>query len=173
MSILPESAKNYIGMESRVEVACDPIERGAVRRYAQAIMDEDPIFHSDCEENRRYGGSIAPPLYPTHLFRRPFGAADPIQANAHNPHYDGSIGSLGLPAIEPLKDYTLLNGGSEVEFFKYARHGESVTMLSRYADILEKNTSKGPIILVIIESEFRDGQGDLLVRTRRTQIRRR
>lgn len=173
MSILLESVKRYIGIESKPELACDVVERGSVRRYSQAIMDEDPIFNADCEGNTRYGGCVAPPLYPTHLFRRPFGDPDPIQENAHDPSYDGSIGSLGLPAIEPLKDYALLNGGSEVEFFRYARHGESITMQSRYADILERETSKGPIILVIIESEFRNEKGDLLIRTRRTQIRRR
>ena len=44
MSILPEAAKKYIGLTSEKEIACDPVERGAVRRYAQAIMDEDPIY---------------------------------------------------------------------------------------------------------------------------------
>jgi hypothetical protein len=44
MSILPEAAKAYIGVQAEVEVACDCVERGAVRRYAQAIMDAGPIF---------------------------------------------------------------------------------------------------------------------------------
>ncbi len=175
MSILPEAAKKYIGIQSETEIACDSVERGAVRRYAQAIMDEDPIFHGSCANNERYGGAVAPPLYPTHLFRRPFGVPDPIQANARNPDFDGIVAATstaGLPEIEPLKGFALLNGGTEIEFFRYARHGETVTLKSRYADIAEKETSKGPIILVITESEYRNGQGDLLVRTKRTQIRR-
>ena len=172
MPILPDDARKYIGLQSRTEIACDPVERGAVRRYAQAIMDEDPIFDTACANNERYGGAVAPPLYLTHLFRRSFGTPDPIQANARNPDFDGSIGSAGLPEIEPLMGFALLNGGTEIEFFRYARHDETVTVSSRYADISEKETSKGPIILVIIESEYRDGQGDLLIRTRRTQIRR-
>jgi len=45
-------------------------------------------------------------------------------------------------------------------------------MKSRYSDIVEKQTSKGLIILVVIESEYRNEKNDLLIRVRRTQIRR-
>ena len=34
-------------METELQLACDPVERGAVRRYAQAIMDPDPIYMQD------------------------------------------------------------------------------------------------------------------------------
>src|SRR5512140_3112594 len=114
MSTLAEACRKYIGVESEPELACDPVERGAVRRYAQAIMDEDPIFALPCANNARYGGPVAPPLYPTHLMRRPFGAPDPIQDNARNPEFDGLslTATSGLPEIEPLKGYALLNGGS-------------------------------------------------------------
>jgi len=175
MSALTESLKKYIGLKSETDVACDTVERGAVRRYAQAIQNEDPIFNAPCETNARYGGPVAPPLFPTHMFRRPFGTPDPIQDNVNNPDFDGIVAatsSQGLPAIEPLKGYALLNGGSEIEFFRYARHGETVKLQSRYADIIEKETSKGPMILVITESEYRTPEGELLIRTRRTQIRR-
>ena len=157
MSALSESLKKYIGLQSETEVACDTVERGGVRRYAQAIMNEDPIFARPCENNVRFGGPVAPPLF------------------ANNPDFDGIVAATsaqGLPALEPLEGYALLNGGSEIEFFRYARHGETVKLTSRYADITEKETSKGPIVLVVIESEYCNGEGDLLIRTRRTQIRR-
>ena len=48
----------------------------------------------------------------------------------------------------------------------FARGSGTVT------DIVEKETSKGPIVLVVTESEYRTGAGELLIRTRRTQIRR-
>ena len=169
-----EACQKYIGIESEMELACDPVERGAVRRYAQAIMDEDPIFSAPCSNNERYGGPVAPPLYPTNMLRRPFGAPDPIQDTARNPDFDGlSLSSTGgLPEIEPLKGYALLNGGSEIELFRYARHGETVTVKSRYADITQKETSKGTMVFVVLESEYRNGAGELLLRARRTHIRR-
>jgi acyl dehydratase len=173
-SIVPEACNRYIGMESTTEVACDPVERGAVRRFAQAIMDEDPIYWEPTKNNERFGGPVAPPLYTAHIFRRPFGTEDPLTRNAHNPDFDGlgATASQGLPELEPLKGYALLNGGIEVEFLRYARHGETVSLKSRYASITGKETSKGPMIFVVIESEYRTGGGELLIRTRRTQIRR-
>ena len=174
MSTPAEACQKYVGIESEIELACDPVERGAVRRYAQAIMDEDPIFAEPCANNARYGGPVAPPLYPTHMMRRPFGAPDPIQDNARNPDFDGlSLSATGgLPEIEPLKGYALLNGGSEIELFRYARHGATVTVKSRYADITQKETSKGTMVFVVLESEYRNGAGELLLRARRTHIRR-
>ena len=61
---------------------------------------------------------------------------------------------------------------SESEFFRYARHGETVTVQSRYASITEKETSKGPMVLVVTESDYCTGEGELLVKVRRTTIRR-
>jgi hypothetical protein len=168
-----EAARKYIGIQSEKEVACDPVERGAVRRYAQAIMDNDPIYWEPCEGNARYGGPVAPPIFPTHMLRRSFGALDPIQEHARDPDFDGtSRSSQGLPRIEPLNGLSLLNGGSEIEFFRYARHGETVTVQSRYASISEKETSKGPIVLVVIESNYCNGEGEILMKVRQTIIRR-
>jgi acyl dehydratase len=174
MALLPEAAKKYIGLQSETEIACDPVERGAVRRYAQAIMDEDPIFSEACPNNARFGGPVAPPLYPTHMFRRAFGKPDPLQERARDPDFDGlgATSAQGLPELEPMKHLALLNGGSEIEFFRYARHGETVKLRSRYVDIVEKETSKGPMIFVIIETEYRNGDDELLMKVRRTLIRR-
>ncbi len=174
MALLTEGLKKYIGMQSETEVACDPVERGAVRRYAQAIMDEDPIFAEGCANNERFGGPVAPPLFPTHMFRRAFGISDPIQLRARDPEFDGlgATSAQGLPELVPIKHLALLNGGSEIEFFRYARHGETVRLRSRYADIVEKETSKGPMLFVTIETEYRNGEDELLMKVRRTLIRR-
>ncbi len=108
------------------------------------------------------------------MFRRAFGAPDPLQLRARDPEFDGlgASSAQGLPELEPIKHLALLNGGSEIEFFRYARHGESVRLRSRYADIVEKETSKGPMLFVTIETEYRNGEGELLMSARRTLIRR-
>ena len=173
MAVLPDAAKAYIGVQAEDEIACDTVERGAVRRYSQAIMDDDPIFWQDGAASERYGGPVAPALFPTHMFRRPFGTPDPVRENAHDPNYDGSTKLRGgLPEIEPLKDFSVMNGGSEIEFYRYARHGETVKIRARYADIVEKQSSKGPIILVISETDYLNGDDELLMRARHTRIRR-
>ncbi len=173
MALLTDAAKAYIGIESTLEWACDPVERGAVRRYAQAIMDEDPIYQADNDTNQRYGGAVAPPLFPSHLFRRAFGTTDPIQDYAADPHFDGAQKVRGgLPEIEPLKHLAVMNGGSEIEFYRYACYQERVKLRSRYADIVEKESSKGPIILVYTETDYLTANDELLMRVRHTRIRR-
>ena len=109
MSAFSESLKKYVGMRSETEIACDPVEQGAVRRYAQAIMYDDPIFAKPCPNNERYGGPVAPPLFPTHLFRRPMGTEDPIQANARNQE---SVSYTNLTLPTKRKGYSTCVSGS-------------------------------------------------------------
>lgn len=172
LGMITDDVRAYIGPWSEVEIACDPVEQGAVRRFAQAIMDDDPDYGPDTDAGGRYGGPVAPPLFPNHMMRRPFGTPDPIQEHAADPGFDGAVPGQGLPVIRPLAHLPVLNGGSEFEFFRYARFGETVTVRQRYADIHEKQTGKGTMILVVIETELHTGAGDLLLRARRTLIRR-
>ncbi|MEL0107703.1 MAG: MaoC family dehydratase N-terminal domain-containing protein [Rhodospirillaceae bacterium] len=174
MSLLTPELKACIGLESEIEVACDAVERGAVRRYSQAIMDDDPNYHDEeLTKSSRYGAPVAPPLLPMYIFRRDFGTPDPIQENATNPDFDGIVGATvqGLPPL-PLDNYALLNAGSEVEFFRYPNHGEKITAKNRYNDIIEKDSRSGPMLLVFIETEYRNEDGELLMRVIKTHIRR-
>jgi len=172
MALLTDEVRSYIGREGPIFGACDAVEAGAVRRYAQAIMDPDPAYASD-QEGVRYGGAVAPPLYPSFMFRTPFDAPDVLTERAHDPDFDGIVMGVGngLPEL-PLHGLALLNGGAEVEFLAYARHGERVLQKSRFADIQEKQTKSGPMLLVIIETEFTNEAGQLLLRSRKTIIRR-
>ncbi|MBU1361369.1 MAG: MaoC family dehydratase N-terminal domain-containing protein [Gammaproteobacteria bacterium] len=172
-SLLTPEILAYVGLSNAPELACDPVEQGAVRRFAQAIMDADPDYGPAASHDAPWGGPIAPPLFANHAIRRPFGAPDMVQDRAGDPHFDGSGGQPGgLPPIEPLKDFAVLNGGAEFELYRYARHGEHIRVTQRYADITEKLSSKGSMILVTVEAEFRTGDDELLLRARRTLIRR-
>jgi N-terminal half of MaoC dehydratase len=174
MALLTDEVRRFIGVESETDEACDPVETGAVRRFSQAIMDQDEIYAPGGDAGAaRYGGPVAPLFFPSFMFRRPFGTPDPITERASDPHFDGLVASSdnGLPEL-PLRGLALLNGGAEVEFYRYARHGEVVIQKSKYADISERESRNGPMLLVIIETEYRTKSGDLLSRIRRTIIRR-
>jgi hypothetical protein len=173
VSLLTDEVRSYIGRQGTQETACDTVEQGAIRRYAQAYMDSSRRF-VDASGDARFEGPVAPPLYPMNMFRQAFGAPDPLAERARDPHFDGIVGSTaqGLPALPLPPGTTLLNAGTEIELFSYARVGEAVTAVSRYAGITEKTTSKGTMLLVVIETEYRSGTGGLLLRVRKTQIRR-
>ncbi len=175
MSLLTDEVRALIGAESSVETACDIVERGAVRRYVQAYMDDDPMFYSDdATKALPWRVPVAPPLFPMNIFRQPFGTPDPFAAHENNPDFDGIVGSTaqGLPPLPLPKNIGLLNAGTEVELLRYAQHGEQVTAKSRYHSITEKQSSKGPMLLVVIETEYRGGDGSLLLKVQKTQIRR-
>jgi len=172
-TILTDEIRGFIGRQSESVTACDAVEPGAVRRYAQAIMADDDTDYAPAAQPPRYGGPVAPPIYPAFMFRRPLGTPDALTERAEDPDFDGlvSAASDGSPEL-PLPGRALLNGGSEIELLRYARHGEQVTQRSRYADIYERQSKNGPMLFVIIETEYRTGGGDVLLRVRKTIIRR-
>ena len=106
MALLNAEALAYIGRSSEFELACDAVEAGAVRRYAQAIMDDDPAYAPP----EAGGGGLAPLLYPTHLFRRAWGTPDPIQDHASDPDFDGVADGIGATASQGLPDIPQLQG---------------------------------------------------------------
>jgi uncharacterized protein len=169
MPRLTDEIRACIGLETELQLACDPVERGAVRRYAQAIMDDDRIFMDErATVATRYESPVAPPLFPNAMLRLPFGAPDLVQERA-----EGVVGSttMGLPPL-PIANSPMLNGGSEVEMLRFARHGESLWIRSRYLDIFEKETAKGVMLVVVIETDFLDKDGKLVMRFRKSQLRR-
>ena len=172
-TILTDEIRSYIGRQSGMVTACDAVEPGAVRRYAQAIMADGDTDYRPSADPPRYGGPVAPPIYPAFMFRRPLGSPDVLTERAEDPDFDGLVAAAsdGLPEL-PLPGRALLNGGSEIEFFRYARHGEQVTQQSRYADIYERVSKNGPMLFVVIETEYRTSGGELLLRARKTIIRR-
>lgn len=172
MTLLNEEILSYIGLSTAEEFACDVVETGAVRRYSQAIMDNDRIYWDGSAQDGRHGAAVAPPIFPLDMFRRAFDTPDPVQIYATDPDFDG-VGppaGQGLPPIEPLRHFAVLYGGSEIEFYRYAKHGERVSVTQRYASITEKESRKGPMLLVNIESEYKTELGELLVRSSVTTI---
>lgn len=172
MTILTDEIRGFIGRQGAVQQAVDAVEPGAVRRYAQAIMADTDGDYAPEASLSRTGGPVAPPLYPAFMFRRPLGTPDVLSDRAADPDFDGLVSSAsdGLPEL-PLPGRALLNGGSEIELLRYARHGERVTQRSRYADIYERESKNGPMLFVIVETEYAVG-AEILLRVRKTIIRR-
>lgn len=168
------SLDRYRTMTGRPMVASLPLERDPLRRFAQAVMDPDPTyFDGDFAERSKFGGIVAPPLYPVHAFRPPAGGEDPLDLVRADPDADGSGGSDGVffglePIVSPFK--RLLNGGNEIEFYRCLAIGETCVATARYADIQLKDGKSGPMLLVSIETTFTTDAGDLLLINKQTLI---
>lgn len=171
---LEEIVAGYRGMVGPTIVAGMPLERDAIRRFVQATMDNDPAFYDDAfAQKTKFKSVVAPALYPVHAFRPRLGAADPLDVLRRDPDADGAGGNegvfFGLPVIEtPLK--RLLNGGNEIAFYRHLAAGERCTATARYADVTVKESKTSLLLLVTIETTFRNEAGDLLLVNRQTLI---
>jgi hypothetical protein len=169
LPILTDELLRYVGIESPELEAPHPVEASEVRRYAQATMDDDPRYIAGADGQ----APIAPLLFPTHMFRAPFGSSDILTERAEDPDFDGGVAlsSRGLPDL-PTRNLVRLNGGVKIDFFDHARHGERVRMKSRYASITEREGSKGPMMLVLIDTDYYTADGRPLLRVQNTGIYR-
>ena len=172
LTLLTDEVRRYIGTEGPRVAACDIVEAGAVRRYAQAIMDRDEAYHEG-RPDVASGKPIAPPLYPVFMFRTPFDAMDYLTERASDPNFDGLVTGVsnGLPEL-PLHGLALLNGGAEVECFQHPQHGDTIYQQARYVDITERMSKSGPMLLVVVDTLYSTESGAPIMRYRKTLIRR-
>ena len=155
---IPEEVVKVIG-KSLGEPQVFEIERGAIRRFADAVDDLNPL-HRDVEyaKNSKYGEMIAPVGF--------FGW--PIKGL-------GMMLALG-EAIGPIMGagyFILLDGGIEYEPFVPIRAGDVLTFYARLADIPERTTSSGKsMLLPVIEMNFLNQNGDKALTVRWSLIMR-
>ena len=141
-----DEVRKQIGMQSEARVV--EVERGAIRRFAEAIGDPDPLFHDEAAARKtRFGGMIAPPT-----FCRSLGAAIP----------EIKIG---------MGEFRGLDGGSEWEYFVPIRPGDQITVVSKVADIRESEGRLGPMVFIVAETRYTNQFDELCVIQRTTTIR--
>jgi len=170
--ITPE-VKALIGASAEMH-AWDEVERGALRRFVQAVMDVDPIYWDDeYAAATKYGGVVAPPLYPLYGFRYPPNMPDALEGALTDPHYHGSsfLPRFGLPDV-PVPLYRILNGGNDIEFFALARPGDRLTAVSTIEDIYQKSGRSGVMVFVCMKFVITNQRGEVLLINRQRSIRR-
>ena len=136
-SIIPESLRNAIGVES------DPItyeiEKGHIARFAEAIGDENPLYSDEIKaRNSKYGGIIAHPTFYRAL--RP--------------------GSLPETAESPFTRN--LDAGSDWEYFEPIRPGDRITVTIKLADVVEREGRLGKMIIITRETRYENQLGQIV-----------
>lgn len=144
--IVTDEARKLIGTET--EPRTFEVERGAIRRFAEAIGDPNPIFNDEAAaRHSRFGGMIAPPT-----FCRSFGIG-------------GGFFDFRLPLARGL------DGGSQWEYFEPIRPGDRITVVSKLLDIRESEGRLGAMVFVVVETRYTNQLGELCVIQRSTGIR--
>ncbi len=121
--------KSAIGRTTKTSTM--EVEKGHIRRFAQAIGDDNPLYHDEeYAKKTRSGGIIAPPTFPT-----VFG-------------FEGERVMEGLD----INYARLLHGEQEYEYFAPIKAGDTIRFSTTIVDITEKEGKSG--VMDIITSEM-------------------
>ena len=137
-----------IGIQSQPTVI--EIERSMIKRFAEAIEDPNPLWQDEeYARNARNGGIVAPPGFLISLMMR-----GPMPE---------------LPFELPFT--RLLDGGGEWEYFKPIRPGDVITVVTRLADVMEREGKMGTMVFLVTETTWKNQRNELIARSRGTSIR--
>ncbi len=179
---LTDEIKAIIGAEGElVEASWWVVEKEALRRFSQALMDPDPRhYDEEFAKGTKFGGITTPGIYCTYLGKTPPSQDDPVtRAFKENPVSDGIGGVRGggggrgsLPNV-PTDLVRILNAGNEIEVLQYPSLGDRIYSQTRYADIIEREGRDGAHMLIITtETRYLNQRADLLCISRASSIRR-
>lgn len=135
------------------------VERGAIRRYAEAVGDPNPLY-SDVEyaRNSRYGELICPPGFFGWPTRVSSGVMEVMGT------LFGALFKAGLVRI--------LDGGREYEFFLPVRAGDILAWYAKFVDVREREGKTGKMVFLTTEISYINQNGDLVAKARQTFIAR-
>lgn len=143
--------RSLIGRES--EGVVHEVERGAIRRFAEAVGDSNRIYVD--EEAARAAGHptvVAPPTFPVTL--------------TMNEKFRASLG------LEPGRR-SLLHSEQQFEYGRPILAGDRITVKTRVADVQEHEGASGSMHVLVLEDEGRDPQGAMVFRSRTVLVHRR
>jgi len=141
--------RSLIGRES--EPVVHEIERSAIRRFADALGDPNPLYQDEAiARSAGHPALVAPPTLPVAL--------------TSNERFRHSL---------DLGTRSMLHAEQQFEYQRPLVAGDRITVVSRVADVLERPSASGPMDVIVIEDEGRDEKGELVFRTRATLILRR
>ncbi len=149
--LLTEQLRARIG-ETATYTAPEPLGRAAIRYYALAVGDENPLY-TDRSYARDHGFDdvIAPPTL----------LAETNQYVVGTPDTDGYLGHswhLEVPGTR------LVRGGNSYEFARPAGPDTVVTATWRITDMVERTTSSGVAMLIVTSmATYSDQHGTLLM----------
>ncbi len=141
--------RSLIGRTS--EPVLHEVERGAIRRFAEALGDPNPIYQDEqVARAAGYPGLVAPPTFPVLL--------------TSNERFRHSL---------DLGTRSLLHSEQQFEYARPIVAGDRITVRTRVADVQERAGASGPMDILVLEDEGRDAQGGLVFRARATLVLRR
>ncbi len=138
------------------------VEKGAIKKYADAVSDRNPLYwNEEYASNSRYGSIISPPGF--------FGW--PVQWTGGGPFdIPNSVGSLALAEMSKAGLPFILDGGVEFEFMLPVRAGDILISSCKLAEMNERETKGAKMIFIILEATYINQNGATVCKQRQTII---
>ena len=156
--MLSEEAKNFIGKDTDIKTF--EVEKGAIRRFADAVDDPNPLYwDEDYARKSRYGAIIAPPGF--------FGwPGKQVRGSALNIDIPAEL----LTALEQAGylQANALDAGIEYEFHLPVRAGDILSVTTTVNNIRERSG----MVFIILTTSYRHQNRDLAATAQATVILR-
>ena len=158
MSLLTPELKARIGEEARYE-APEELGRAAIRYFALAVGDPNPIYLDDAAaEAQGHPSVIAPPtlVCETNQF---------VPGDRDADGYLTQMFTLDVPGTRQIR------GGNEYEFFRPVLPSDRITITWRLENMAERTSGRGTEMLVVASvATYTNQSGELLARNTETII---
>ena len=151
-TLITDELKKLIGIP--MDPSIFKVEEGAIRRYAEAIGDPNPLYNDvDYASKSKYGRLVCPPGF----------TGWPVKGKLPVFRTVEAISKAGAPP-------RVLDGDIEFEFFVPICAGDILVAICKIADMVEKETKRGKMIFTSLETTFVNQNGDVAIRSRATYI---
>ncbi|MDD5288540.1 MAG: MaoC family dehydratase N-terminal domain-containing protein [Dehalococcoidales bacterium] len=160
--MLAEEINKLIGSSSGVRIF--EVEKGAIRRFADAVDDPNPLYQDEeYARNSIYRSIIAPPGFFGWPLKQARGAALAID-----------IPDALVAALDRAGYYmsSALDGGIEYEFFLPVRAGDILAATTTVRNLRERSGSAGSMVFMMLETKYRNQHSDLVATQQVTIILR-
>ncbi len=154
--MLPEEVTNLKG---KTETRTFDIEKGAIKKYAEAIEDTNPLYwDEEYARNSRYGSIIAPPGFNCWVPEDPETEGEPFVYIGYSQRF--LLRNEVLQALYKSGYTRVMDGGHAYDFFKPLRAGDTLFALYRIVDIVEKEGRLGKFAILMQETSYTNQHGE-------------
>ena len=160
--MIPEEIKKLIGTSGSPKFY--EVEKGAIRRFADAVGDDSPLYHDEeYARKSKYGSIIAPPGF----FGWPLDQAgnSPLAVDIP-PELESAFEQAGYPLS------LVLDGGMEYEFFLPVRAGDVLSAVTIVRNLRERSNETGSIIVSFLDTTYHNQDGELVAKQQLMFVRR-
>ena len=125
------------------------IEKGTIRRFAQALGDPNPLWQDEeYAAKSHFGGIIAPPTFALSIGLEQF--MEEMAASA----------SFG----------TILNGGTDLECYQPIRPGDKIAVVTKIANVREREGKMGKMAFITFDTTYKNQKQEMVAHCRQMII---